>query len=132
MRCGLQMSIRFLGAFLLSVLPCAALALDAQMSISQYVRRSWQTEDGLPQNSINGMAQSDDGYLWFGTRDGLCRFDGARFTVFSSTTVPAFRNNTVTSVRKGRNGVIWIGTENGLLRMSNGKFVRYGVEDGLS
>jgi signal transduction histidine kinase/ligand-binding sensor domain-containing protein/CheY-like chemotaxis protein/HPt (histidine-containing phosphotransfer) domain-containing protein len=132
MRGFFHTSIRMMGTLLLCMAASPTLALDAQMSIGQYVRRSWQTEDGLPQNSVSAITQSDDGYLWIGTREGLVRFDGARFTVFSSTNTPAFRNNSVVSLRKDHKGVIWIGTENGLLRLENGQFVRYGAEDGLS
>ena len=109
-----------------------AIALDPTKSIRQYVHHSWQIDDGLPQNTVNGIVQSEDGYLWFGTRDGLCRFDGARIKVFSSKNTPAFRSNTVVSVRKGIDGTLWIGTENGLVRFTKGEFTRFGVEDGLS
>ena len=34
--------------------------------------RPWQTEDGLPDNSVNAIAQTEDGYLWIGTPSGLC------------------------------------------------------------
>jgi signal transduction histidine kinase/CheY-like chemotaxis protein/ligand-binding sensor domain-containing protein/HPt (histidine-containing phosphotransfer) domain-containing protein len=133
MRCTWHSTIgRFAAALLLVVAAFPVMALDPHKSIGQYVHRSWQTEDGLPQNSISGIVQSDDGYLWFGTRDGLCRFDGVRVTVFSSRNTPEFVNNTVTTVRNGMNGAIWIGTENGLIRMQNDKFVRYDSDDGLS
>jgi len=36
-------------------------------------------ENGLPQNKINALAQTRDGYLWVGTLKGLARFDGVRF-----------------------------------------------------
>ncbi|MBC7982807.1 MAG: response regulator [Candidatus Obscuribacterales bacterium] len=108
------------------------MALDPEKLIRQYVHRSWQTDDGLPQNSVTAAIQSDDGYLWFGTRDGLCRFDGARFTVFSSTNTPAFRSNIINTVKKGIDGILWIGTEDGLVRFKDGEFVRFSAEDGLS
>ena len=46
------------------------------------VIRSWGTEAGLPQNTVNAIVQTRDGYLWLATRDGVARFDGVRFTVF--------------------------------------------------
>ena len=46
-----------------------------------YFIGAWQTEDGLPQNSVTAVVQTRDGYLWLGTYSGLARFDGARFTV---------------------------------------------------
>jgi len=35
---------------------------------------TWETEDGLPENSATAMVQTSDGYLWFGTFNGLVRF----------------------------------------------------------
>ena len=40
------------------------------------------TTDGLPTNRINDVVQDRDGYLWFGTSNGLCRYDGYSFLVF--------------------------------------------------
>jgi len=53
---------------------------------SDYLVDQWQTDDGLPQNSATSIAQTPNGYLWFGTFNGLVRFDGVRFTVFDSAT----------------------------------------------
>lgn len=48
----------------------------------QYRFDTWTTENGLPQNTINDILQTRDGYLWLATYGGLVRFDGARFVVF--------------------------------------------------
>jgi signal transduction histidine kinase/ligand-binding sensor domain-containing protein len=109
-----------------------ASALDPRKSINQYVHRSWETDAGLPENSVVDIVQSDDGYLWFGTRDGLCRFDGTRFTVFNRRNTPAFKSNIITTVRKAVDGAIWIGTDDGLVRFANNVFTAFGVGDGLS
>jgi len=47
-----------------------------------FVVRTWGTESGLPQNTVNAIVQTRDGYMWLATREGLARFDGLRFTVF--------------------------------------------------
>ena len=44
-----------------------------------YTIRSWQSQDGLPEETVQAFAQTPDGYLWVGTSGGLLRFDGARF-----------------------------------------------------
>jgi len=54
---------------------------------ADYLIRVWNSEDGLPQNSVNCLAQTPDGYLWLGTRSGgLARFDGTRFVIFNPQT----------------------------------------------
>ena len=55
----------------------------------QYLRTTWTTENGLPQNTITAICQTPDGYLWLGTFGGLARFDGVKFTVFNTTNAPA-------------------------------------------
>src|SRR3954454_23992137 len=93
--------------------PSAAVALDAHRSMRQYVHRVWQTEQGLPQNSVVAIAQTPDGYLWIGTQEGLGRFDGMRFSVFDATNTPALASNAIVALQTDRQGALWIGTENG-------------------
>jgi signal transduction histidine kinase/ligand-binding sensor domain-containing protein/CheY-like chemotaxis protein len=111
--------------------PREAAALDPVKTIRQYVHRSWDIEEGLPGSSISGLVQTDDGYLWFGTRNGLVRFDGARFTVFNRLNTPALKSNVINGVYKTANGTLWIGTDYGLVRLANGIFTSYTTDDGL-
>ena len=88
-----------------------------------YFIRAWQTENGLPQNSVAAMAQTRDGYLWLGTYSGLARFDGERFTVFNDNNTPEMRDSRVTSLFEADNGTLWIGHENGAVSWyKNGRF----------
>lgn len=52
--------------------------------LSQYALSHWNTRDGLPHNSVNGITQTNDGYLWLGTWEGPVRFNGRDFTVFDN------------------------------------------------
>ncbi len=84
---------------------------------------SWSSDRGLPQNSVNALLQSRDGYLWLGTYNGVVRFDGIRFTVFDSANTPAMRNSRVTSLFEDSQANLWIGHETGeLTRMTGGVF----------
>jgi len=70
---------------LLLLLPCLAPAQRANQPnlsnlFSRYTR--YTMEQGLSNNTVKAMAQDDDGFLWFGTQEGLNRFDGERFTAF--------------------------------------------------
>ena len=65
-----------------------ALALAASQALAEYRFDVWTTDSGLPHNTVRGVVQSRDGYLWVGTLDGLARFDGVRFTVFNKANSP--------------------------------------------
>src|SRR5229473_1645698 len=60
-------------------------------ALTPYSVRIWQTDDGLPQNSVHAIAQTADGFLWVGTHEGLARFDGVRFTVIDDKTAPELK-----------------------------------------
>src|SRR5260370_2980045 len=63
----------------LSVLRCVrAFALDRDRSIAQFHHAAWSVKDGA-QGEISALAQTEDGYLWIGSRQGLFRFDGVKF-----------------------------------------------------
>ena len=124
------------GAIAFSLFLClgapVAFGLDPGKATTQYIHEVWQTQDGLPQNSIRAIAQTNDGYLWLGTPAGLVRFDGVRFTVFDKSNTDEIRDNSINSLLRSRDGSLWIGSQNGLLQMRYGKFVRYSRESGLS
>jgi signal transduction histidine kinase/ligand-binding sensor domain-containing protein len=88
-------------------------SLDPSKEITQYVRQSWNAEAGLPQSSVQAIAQTADGYLWIGTEEGLARFDGVRFTVFDKKNTPALHSNQVTALLVDREQNLWIGTHGG-------------------
>ena len=106
--------------------------VPAQSQPPQYVTTVWQTEQGLPQNSVNAILQDHRGYLWIGTFGGLARFDGERFRVFDSADTPGFGNDQILSLYESRSGVLWIGTvDGGLIRLDNGVATTYTERDGL-
>ncbi|MDP2561706.1 two-component regulator propeller domain-containing protein [Psychrobium sp. 1_MG-2023] len=51
--------------------------------LSDYFSEAWNTRDGLPHNTINAISQTPDGYLWIGTWEGLVRFNGQKFKLFT-------------------------------------------------
>ncbi len=107
----------------------AALAPD--WALDQYLRTVWTTEDGLPQNSVNAIQQTRDGYLWLATFGGLARFDGVRFTVFDAST-PGLPSSRLLSLAEDRAGALWIGTEDaGLARFDGASFATYDARHGL-
>lgn len=124
--------IRTLTVALVLCSPAVATALDPGKAITQYIHEVWRAEDGLPQNTVTAIAQTRDGYLWLGTREGLVRFDGVRFTVFDTDTTPELGHNFVLSLLEDREGRLWIGSSGGgLVRFEGGRFTRFSIEQGL-
>ncbi len=112
-------------AFLAASLALAASrasGLNRATALSQYGRDLWDSDSGLPQNSVDAILQTRDGYLWLGTQEGLIRFDGVRFRIFDSRNTPAMRDDWVLSFCETRDGTLWVGTAEGLLRGSDGRF----------
>jgi diguanylate cyclase (GGDEF)-like protein len=105
------------------------LALDPSRLMTQYLRDTWQTEQGLPQNSVGAIQRTRDGYLWVGTEEGLARFDGAHFTVFDRRNTPELTSGNVNVLFEDRSGTLWVGTSRGLTRYARGKFERVGSGD---
>ena len=99
---------------------------------AQHQFDSWNTDQGLPQNDVQAILQTREGYLWLTTSDGLVRFDGVRFTVFNKGNTKGFHSNRLTVLYEGRDGSLWIGTEDrGLIRYRDRVFTNYTTEEGL-
>ena len=97
-------------------------ALDPCKTISQYTHTNWQIEDGLPQDAVQCIQQTRDGYIWVGTQERLARFDGVKFTVFDRGNTEGINNNSIQSVIQTADGSIWAGTQGGLTRIVGGKW----------
>ncbi len=75
-------------------------------------------QDGLSQSVVSAIAQDERGFLWFGTQDGLNRFDGYEFRIFRHDTEDpsSLIDNLVTALAVDHNGTLWVGTNGGLDR----------------
>lgn len=125
-------------ALALALAGCAAYArparaLDAARSITQYSLKNWTSRSGLPQNSVNAILQTRDGYLWFGTEEGLVRFDGTQFTIFNHKNSPELHQSSVACLCETRDGSLWIGTQGGgITRYAKGRFTSLTTYEGLA
>ncbi|MBI1770093.1 MAG: hypothetical protein HYR67_17130 [Bacteroidetes bacterium] len=77
---------------------------------------NFNTEAGLSQNLVYSIAQDKQGFLWFGTDEGLNRFDGYEFKVFrhSPQDSTSIVDNSIHSLLVDHTGILWIGTNNGI------------------
>ncbi|APV48300.1 hypothetical protein BWI17_00550 [Betaproteobacteria bacterium GR16-43] len=96
----------------------------SKMAVTQYKIDGWQTEQGLPQNTVQTMYQTRDGYLWVGTGGGLARFDGIRFATFEGSPVPELAARPIFGFFEDSEGTLWIGHTRGASRHRNGRFER--------
>jgi signal transduction histidine kinase/ligand-binding sensor domain-containing protein len=95
------------------VFAVAAAGVFSATAAPNYFTRTWQVEQGLPQNKVTAVVQTRDGHLWVGTYNGLARFDGVRFTVFDDHDTPELRGSRITSLYEAGDGTLWIGAESG-------------------
>jgi len=92
----------------------------------------WTNENGLPVNSVRGICQGPEGYLWLATYDGLVRFDGVRFVPFNKSNSDGILSDRFFGLVCGRDGGFWAPIEGqGLTHYSKGRFHTYTERDGL-
>ena len=88
--------------------------------------------DGLSQMSVVSVVQDADGYLWFGTRDGLNRYDGYDFRIFRHELhdTTSISDSYIRCMANDRDGRLWVGTTNGLNRYDprTERFARYYID----
>jgi two-component system sensor histidine kinase ChiS len=98
-------------------------------------------DDGLSQGSVNCILQDSTGFLWFGTQDGLNRYDGCEFKIFKNLPFDSnsLSHNWIQTMIESEPGVLWLGTwSNGLNRFDtlNNRVTRWkhtpGDNTGLS
>jgi signal transduction histidine kinase/ligand-binding sensor domain-containing protein/CheY-like chemotaxis protein len=128
---GAKTALLVAGCLVCSIRPVAA-GLNPDKQISQFTRTVWEANAGLPQNSVQTMLQTRDGYVWLGTEEGLVRFDGERFEVFNRKNTPELPGRDVKSLFEAPDGTLWIGMVGGLARLKDGHFAAYALANGLS
>ena len=107
------------------------LALEPSTPLANYGRQSWGMENGLPQNTVQALLQTRNGFVWLGTEVGLVRFDGNGFAVFDKNSTPALPGNDVRYLLETRDGALWIGTSEGLARWKDGVVTAFTTVQGL-
>jgi ligand-binding sensor domain-containing protein/signal transduction histidine kinase len=108
-----------------SALFCTAissLALDPHQSVRHYGYQSWQTDNGLPQNTVHAVLQTRDGFIWLATEGGLVRFDSLNFVVFTHKDTPQLGSDLIYSLMEDSSGTLWIGTSSGVTRYRGRSF----------
>ena len=101
---------------LVSLYAIVSIAFKAYSGTNSFVFEQFPLNEKLSSNSVTRTFQDQEGYVWFGTKDGLCRFDGYDIKVFRSSaqTPGKLTNNEIECITEDRNGKLWIGTLEGI------------------
>jgi ligand-binding sensor domain-containing protein/signal transduction histidine kinase len=92
--------------------------------------KAYTQANGLAENSVFAVYQSQDGVLWAGTlTSGISKFKDGRFVTY--TTADGLASNTVSAILETRDGTVWFATPNGLSSLSRGHWTTYATGDGL-
>ena len=85
--------------------------------------QNYSLNEGLSQSSVLSILQDKEGFLWFGTRDGLNKFDGHSFKTYrhSSDDPNSLSNSFIRVLLEDKNGNIWFGGRYGILWRYDGK-----------
>lgn len=77
------------------------------------------SEDGLSQGTVETIIQDDQGYIWLGINDGLCRYNGYEFKIYKhdEELENSITNNYIVDIKQDNSGNIWVGTANGLSKI---------------
>jgi ligand-binding sensor domain-containing protein/signal transduction histidine kinase len=123
--------VRGILLFLPLLVATPAVALDPNRALSEFGNQVWLTENGLPQNTVQTIKQTRDGYLWIGTQEGLVRFNGTAFVVFDKENTSQLKSNDIRALLEDRQGDLWISTSYGLVRLHAGTFSSFTTAEGL-
>ena len=112
---------------------CLPLAALEKKPLSAYSRETWTTRNGLPHNQVNAVTQTPEGYLWFATWEGLVRYNGQDFRIFSPKNEPGLQDHGIRHVSTGASGRLIVATSRGGISiMEQGVWRHIGKADGLA
>lgn len=124
--------MKWLAVLCLSVATIAS-AQDPPPPLENYYRQVWTTRDGLPHNTINAIAQTPEGYLWFATWEGLARFNGRDFVNFERGPATGLPDSAVRALHLDAKGRLWVGgSRGGLAQVIDGRWTGHASAPGLA
>ena len=126
------MKLHLVGNYLFSVL-----IFSVEIFSQQIHFRHLTIDNGLSQNAVSAILQDKQGFMWFGTKDGLNRYDGYKFKIFQNdpSDTTSISSNYISSLHEDRSGIIWIGTLTGdvnYYQPANGIFTKVNLLNNIN
>src|SRR5690242_19418397 len=82
---------------------------------SEWSLHPWRSDDGLPNNNVTGIAQTQDGYLWIANPTALARFDGVQFETFPPKLFGLDSSERIHAIAVSRDGGLWIAADHAVV-----------------
>lgn len=111
----MQTQINKIICLILLIFPCYSQGQESTFFSSLSIR------DGLPSNIINSIAQDKDDFIWIGTANGVCRYDGSNFKFYKKEEYPSLTANEISTLLVVGED-LWVGTWNGLCKINTRTF----------
>jgi len=121
----------------ISIFAGLCLLMSTNTSLGQGIQFDhYAVKDGISQSVIFCILQDSEGYMWFGTQDGLNKFDGYSFEnyLFDPSDTTTISNSWIFDITEDDNGLLWIGTKGGIntFDKKTGLFTRIRISDNQS
>ena len=105
----LILTLKYLYIFFIFLLYLPALCFAQE---PEYYFKNYQVSHGLSSNTVTAVTQDKKGFMWFGTRNGLNRFDGTAFKIYRN--IPgdsaSLGSNSILSLSENEQSELWVGT----------------------
>jgi len=113
--------------YLIQVLWCLLICSHTFSYSQTFDFKNYTVSEGLLQSTVNDIKQQKNGYLWFATDGGLCRFDGINFKNY--TTQNGLTETAINTIIFDNDDALWVGTATGKIYiLQNEKFEQYKLE----
>ena len=124
---------RIISILLLLILPISLVYTKD----NAYISKRLGIEDGLSQSTVHCIIQDNEGFMWFGTSNGLNKFDGYNFKIFTNNPYDStsISDNGINSLYEDKQGNLWIGTTRGVINKfvrSTSSFIHYSTQNIIS
>ncbi len=101
-------------------------SLSAQFTITNYT-----SADGLASDDVNCVTIDAQGDLWFGTSEGISKFDGTNWFTFNMGNSPGLADNNITAIFFDNDNNLWVGTDFGASTFDGNDWRTYNEDNGL-